>query len=217
MRKANATGRDIYRSIAFILYIHIISANILFIFCISSWITSWCHHQNMHLSKNARVGDRKTLARRRSGSRPSVSRPPRYCRARSADRTGLSSVDRRPRHPSVPSARPTTSSRTTRIRIRRVASTLLGEDPRNCNSSSSSTWLFVCARLRKKIQEVSKTNQQYLWQFFFATSKARIYANDINDFYKYDDKYFFDFGSFSLLIIVLSYSIIIIWYNKLLI
>lgn len=167
----------------------------------------------MHLSKNARAGDRKTLARRRSGSRPSVSRPPRYCRARSADRTGLSNVDRRLRHPSVPSARPTTSSRTTRIRIRRVASTLPGEDPRNCNSSSSSTWLFVCARLRKKLQEVSKRNQQYLRQFFsqrlkrgFTLTILTVFINMTTNIFLI----FLDFGSFSLLIIVLSYSIIII-------
>lgn len=136
----------------------------------------------MRPSRNGRAGGRKTLVRRRSSNRPPVSRPPRCCRARSADRTGLSSVDRRPRRPSALSARPATSSKTTRTRTPRAASTLPGEDPRSCNPLP--TRLFVCLRVRKKrgFRESQELAILPLAIFFVVSSKARIYANDINGF-----------------------------------
>lgn len=120
-----------------------------------SWTTNWCHRRSTHLSKNERADGRKTSAHHKSNSRPSVSRLPRYYRAKSVDRVGLSIVDRRPRRPSIPSTRPTMSSRTTPIRIRLAASILPGEDPRNCNLSISFMWLFVCIRLRRRNFEES--------------------------------------------------------------
>lgn len=108
-----------------------------------SWTISWCRRRSTGPSRNARAGGRKTLVRRRSSNRPPVSRPPHYCRARSADQTGLSSVDQRRRRPLALSAHPATSSKTIRIQIRRAVSTLPGEDPRSCNSWLSPAWSFV--------------------------------------------------------------------------
>lgn len=155
------------------------------------------------------------MARRRSSSRPSVSRPPRYYRAKSVDRVGLSSVDPRPQRPSIPSTRPTMSSRTTPTRTRLVASILPGEDLRNCNLSTSPIWLFVCIWFRNRDFEESLKNQQYLWQFFVLLYLKR---TKLPNFYKYKAKRFLDFVDRSLLclIIVLSCSVIMMQYVPLL-